>query len=170
MAVIGLATLAIVTVAADEPKPSTGHTDVIFLDALSAEAGVTLYERVIGFGPGTHVAVGADPRSIVAHDTPERLARFRVLVSMLDHGGEKLRLFVRPVVHLAPSRLATLLLDITNPKARATFTLVPDDRSSKLVVRANAPVYDRLDTLIRRLDVPARAARRVHVVPAPEGE
>ena len=65
--------------------------------------------------------------------------------------------------------LATILLDVMNPKARRSFILVPDDRAKKLVFRCQPKVYARLDKLIRRLDVPAREERKVRVVPKPEG-
>ena len=152
-----------------EPKPKTFHTDVIFLDVVQATRGVALYKRVIGLAPGARVAIGKDPKSMVAHDAPERLARFRVLVSMLDHAhkGQE-RIYVRPVAHMLPSDLARLALDVMNPKARARMILVPDDRSNKLVVRAPSAVYKKLDLLIRRLDIPSRTRPSTHVIPAPE--
>ena len=152
----------------DDQNPATFHTDVIFLDVVQASRGVALYKRVIGIAPGAHVSVGKDPKSMVAHDTRARLARFRVLVSMLDRGeGARDRIFVRPVAHMLPSDLARMVLDVMNPKARQTMMLVPDDRSGKLVVRTSSAVYKRLDLLIRRVDVPSRTKRTVRVVPAP---
>jgi hypothetical protein len=149
-------------------KPTAFHTDVIFLDVVQAARGVSLYERVIGLVPGARVAVGKDPKSMVAHDSPERLARFRVLVPLLVRGeGGKERLFVRPVAHMLPSDLARMLLDVMNPNARQTMLLVPDDRSGKLVVRASIAVYKKLDLLIRRVDIPSRTRQSTRVIPAP---
>ena len=151
-----------------ETKPTAFHTDVIFLDVVQASRGVALYERVIGLAAGARVSVGKDPRSMVAHDTPERLARFRVLVSMLDRAeGSADRLYVRPVAHMLPSDLARMLLDVMNPKARQTMLLVPDDRSGKLVVRAPSVVYKKLDLLIRRVDIPSRTKKSIRVTPSP---
>lgn len=149
-------------------KPRAFHTDIIFLDVVQASRGVALYERVIGLAPGARVAIGKDPKSMVAHDDPERLARFRVLVSMLDQGeGGKDKVYVRPVAHMLPSDLARLLLDVMNPAARQTMLLVPDDRSGKLVVRASSVVYKKLDRLIRRVDIPSRTEKSTRVIPAP---
>ena len=149
-------------------KPTAFHTDIIFLDVVQARRGVSLYERVIGLAPGARVAVGKDPKSMVAHDSPERLARFRVLVSLLEVGeGGNERLFVRPVAHMLPSDLARMLLDVMNPEARQTMLLVPDDRSGKLVVRASRTVYKKLDVLIRRVDIPSRTRESTRVIPAP---
>ena len=172
---VGVITLALLaallnpSALASDPKPEQFRTDVIFLDAVQASRGVALYKRVIGLAPGARVAVGKDPKSMVAHDTQERLARFRVLVSMLDHEhNPKERIFVRPVAHMLPSVLARLVLDVMNPKARRTMILVPDDRSSKLVVRSTGPIYKKLDLLIRRLDIPSRSRTTTRVIPAPE--
>ena len=152
-----------------ESKPVPFHTDIIFLDVVQASRGVALYERVIGLAPGAHVSIGKDPKSMVAHDTPERLARFRMLVSMLDRGEQGSdRLYVRPIAHMLPSDLARMVLDIMNPKARQTMMLVPDDRSGKLVVRTTSAVYKRLDLLIRRVDIPSRTRRTTRVIPAPD--
>ena len=151
----------------DQPTPYS--TDVIFLEVLSAERGVALYERVIGLAPGARVAVGKGPRTVVAHDTQERLSRFRVLVSMLDRGDASDHLYVRPVIHVAPSHLATLLLDVMNNQAKKGLILVPDDRSKRLVARCRPDAYERLDKLIRRLDIPAKNPRKTGVVPATEG-
>ena len=151
----------------DQPTPYS--TDVIFLEVLPAERGVALYERVIGLTPGARVAVGKAPRSVVVHDTQDRLARFRILVSMLDRGDASDHLYVRPVIHVAPSHLATLLLDVMNTQSKKGFILVPDDRSNKLVVRCRPDAYERLDKLIRRLDIPAKNPRKTGVVPATEG-
>ena len=172
VAALAVCTLIPAAGAADRSEtaqPTPHSTDIIFLDVLPAQRAVVLYERVIGITPGARVAVGKDPRSVVVHDTQERLSRFRVLVSMLDRGDGSDHLYVRPVIHVSPSHLATVLLDVMNTQAKKAFVLVPDDRSKRLVVHCQPEAYERLDKLIRRLDIPARSPRKIRVAPGTEG-
>lgn len=142
-------------------------TEVIFLreNGMGAERALALYERVIGQSGESSAMVGRQPNMLVVRDTPERLGRFRKLLAALDRGGAERRLYVRPVTHLAPSELVSLLAEL----APADVRLVPDDRSSALIVSATLADYRRLDTLIRRLDVPGegRDTREIRVTPAP---
>jgi type II secretory pathway component GspD/PulD (secretin) len=144
----------------DAPTASGLRTEVIFLrdNGMGAERALALYERVIGQSGESSAMVGRQPNMLVVRDTPERLARFRRLLDALDRGGAERRLYVRPVAHLAPSELAP-----------ADVRLVPDDRSSALIVSATLADYRRLDALIRRIDVPAegRDTRQIRVTPGP---
>lgn len=151
----------------DTTTSSSLRTEVIFLrdNGMGAERALTLYERVIGQSGESSAMVGRQPNMLVVRDTPERLARFRRLLAALDRGGAERRLYVRPVSHLAPSALASLLAEL----APADVRLVPDDRSGALIVSATLTDYRRLDALIRRLDVPGegRDSRQIRVTPAP---
>jgi len=144
------------------------RTDVLFLAYLPPERAVMLWERVLGAAGEAHVSVGrAD--TVVAYDTPPRLARFRALLTALDTPGAAAeRLYLRPVVHLPPSALAALLHEALDDP-RAPLVLVPDDRTGQLLVRATPARYATLDRLARRLDVPAGdRAPAIRPLPAPE--
>lgn len=141
--------------AAEAAEAPTPRTDIFFLEAMSADRAVTLYEKVLGIGPETRVMKGKDPRTVVARDMPDRLARYRVMLLVLDTPTtRRLKIYVRPMAHRTPSEVAGLILETLSEKQRRDLTLVPDDRSGRLVVRTHAVFYQRLDRLIRRLDVP----------------
>lgn len=162
-----LASLSLAGAPGATARAESLKTEVIFLEenGMGAERALTLYERVIGKSGESSAMVGRQPNMLVVRDTPQRLARFRRLLDALDRGGADRRLYVRPVTHVAPSQLASLLAEL----APADVRLVPDDRSGALIVSATLPDYRRLDTLIRRLDVPGegRNTREIRVTPAP---
>ena len=139
-------------------------TEVIFLEqgGMGAERALTLYERVIGRSGEGSATLGRQPNMLVVRDTPERLTRFRALIRALDRPGAERRFYVRPMVHVAPSQMATLVGDLIPDDVR----LVPDDRSGHLVVSATLSDYRRVDALVRKLDVPGQG-RQIRVTPGP---
>jgi len=150
----------------------TYRTEIIFLKSLSVERAIALYERVIGVRSGTRVVEGHGADTVVVRDTPHQLARFRALLGVLDRAdrgrdGEQ-RLYLRPVVHLAPSDLADLVRSVLDGhRLLAEVLMAPDDRSGQLVVRTTRDRYLTLDRLMRRLDVPARDRERaIRTLPA----
>lgn len=153
-------------------RDNTYRTDVIFLVDLPPARAVALWERLVG-PRGEARAMEGRANTIVVHDTPRRLARFRALLEHLDTpGGARERLYVRPVIHLEPSALAALVREVLEPLPDGvTLLLVPDDRSGQLVVRTTARRYATIDRLARRLDVPAHERQRaIRTVPAPDRE
>ena len=165
--VTGVAMLLLAALlAAGQAGADTHRTHVFLLQAMQAEQAATLYERMLGLPPETRLVAGRDGKSLIAHDTPERLERFTKLLSALDRDeGAGQRIYVRPVLHRIPSELAELVRQVVG---QAAPTLVADDRSGALVVRARWPEYQELDTLLRRLDVPARGERALRVTPGTE--
>lgn len=136
-------------------------TQVIFLRVLAPGQAVTLYERVLGIGPYTQVAVGRAEGSIVARDLPERLERFSALLGELDRSGEAgARIYARPVTYRPPSELARLARETWAGAGRGPVQMAADDRSWTLVVRARPRIYEALDKLLRRLDVRPEGGRR----------
>lgn len=161
--------LALALLLALPARADSLRTEVLFLErgGLGAERAVTLYQRILGETGESRVTVGRQPNMLVVRDTPERLKRFRALIAALDHPGEGQRLYVRPVVHVAPSALAALI-EQTGAFPPDLLSVVPDDRSGHLVVRARLADYRRLDLLLRKLDVaPGDGQRQIRVTPAP---
>lgn len=169
VSLVVLASLSLAGAPGGSARAESLKTEVIFLkeNGMGAERALTLYERVIGRSGESSAMVGRQPNMLVVRDTRERLTRFRKLIDELDRPGQGLRLYVRPIAHLAPSSLLPLLAELTPPSVR----LVPDDRSSVLIVSASLADYRRLDALIRRLDVPGegqtREDRAIRVTPGP---
>lgn len=152
------------------PVADSYRTEVIFLSELPAERALTLHERVLGVAGESTIVLGRQPNVVVVKDTPERLAAFRALLAAFDRpGAAESHIYLRPVRHLLPSALAALAAEvITGPNA-ARVRMVPDDRGQQLVVMCPPPVYQSLDRLFRRLDVPAGQRKDVRVTPAPDG-
>lgn len=157
----------LVLVSAVSARADSLKTEVLFLKerGMGAERALTLYDRVIGRSGESSALVGRQPNMLVVRDTPERLARFRSLIRLLDVEGDERRLYVRPIVHLPPSALIALIGDLIPQAVR----LFPDDRTNNLVVSASLTDYRRLDTLIRKLDVAGedREHRAIRVTPQP---
>lgn len=148
-----------------EPALESYRTEVIFLAALPAERALLLHERLIGQAGESNIVRGRQPNMVVVKDTPERLARFHALLAALDKDGAAgLRIFLRPVQHVLPSELAALASEVLDdPGVR----MVADDRSRHLVVMSRPEAYQRLDRLLRKLDVPSEKGRQIRVTPAP---
>jgi len=148
-----------------EPARQSYRTEVIFLKALPAERALLLHERLLGAVGESNIVRGRQPNVVVVKDTPERLARFHALLAAFDkEGAARLRIFLRPVQHVLPSELAALAGEVLDdPGVR----MVPDDRSGHLVVMSRSEAYQRLDRLLRKLDVPSDKGRRIRVTPAP---
>ncbi|PKN54715.1 MAG: hypothetical protein CVU56_25025 [Deltaproteobacteria bacterium HGW-Deltaproteobacteria-14] len=137
------------------------RTDVIFLAHLPQGRAIALWERVIGPAGEARIIAGR-AGTVVVYDTPPRLARFRDLLRALDVGDGDAHIYVRPVVHLAPSALAALIERILGDAGgRDALVLVPDDRASQLVIRTTPARYAVIDKLARRLDAPAGERERV---------
>lgn len=152
------------------PVADSYRTEVIFLTELPAERALTLHERLIGQAGESAIVLGRQPNVVVVKDTPERLARFRTLLDAFDRpGAAQSHIYLRPVRHMTPSALAALAAEVlTGPNAERV-RMVPDDRGQQLVVMCPPPIYQSLDRLFRRLDVPAKGQRRdLRVTPAPD--
>jgi len=149
----------------------TLRTEVVFLQGMQAERAITLWERVIGPIPEATILPGKSPDVVVVKDTPERLVRFRALLGALTGGAAADRIYVRPVVHVLPSELAARLADLLADTPDRAVVLVPDDRSQRLVVKAQPARYLAIDKLARALDVPSRGGHRrvIGVEPEPPG-
>lgn len=144
----------------------TFQTAIVFLQEMSTERAVTLYERVIGVIGGATIVVGRDKRSVIVKDTRERLTRYRHLLSLLDvKGQDKLRIFVRPVIYRVPSELAKMLDETLAKVSKAPLHMAPDDRAGLLVVATTRETYRRLHILAERLDVRPDRGKQVRVVP-----
>lgn len=168
----GLGALALSCVAAPlaSAAPAPSHkTAVIFLKHMKASRAVAIYERVLGRVQGSVIAPGRDNTSVTVRDTAVRLARYKNLLKLLDVPGDELRVYVRPVLHRAPTELAALIEEVlVARKTKATVTLVPDNASGQLVVSTTKRVYFHIiDPLARKLDRKAPPGRRVRIVPQP---
>ncbi len=173
VAVIGLSGLCGFSDAMAGP-PDSYKTRTLRLKHMTAERAVALHERVVGSQGESSIVARPDGRSVIVHDTAPRLRRFRTLLRELDvadDGGER-RLYVRPVLHVTPSRLAELALDVFDQQKGAdALKIIADDRAGVLVVSTTYPTYLKLDRLLRRLDSsPYRGRRAIRVTPAPPGD
>ena len=153
-------------------RAEESRTDVLFLKAMPGERAAALYERVLGKARGTSIVVGRDGQTLVVHDTEGRLARFRALLAILDAPGQgTAHVYARPVGHRTPSELAEKIRELVEPAKGAVLRLAPDDRASVLVVMTSPTIYERVDHLLRRLDVqrPRRQGRdrAIRVLPEP---
>jgi|GEM_PF-1537029 len=151
-------------VAAAVPGDATAadgyRTDVIFLEHMPQTRAIALWEKVIHPAGEARIIAGR-AGTVVVYDTPPRLTRFRALLKALDVGGAEARIYLRPVVHLAPSALADLIDRVLgDARGRDRVVLVPDDRSGQLLVRTTSARYRVIDKLARRLDVPTAERRR----------
>lgn len=144
------------------------RTEIIFLQEIEADRAIVLWERVIGPAPEATIVKGREPNVVVVRDRPERLARFHALIAALDRrGAATRRIYIRPVVNLLPSELASLLDDVIRPSGDE-LRLVPDDPTQRLVAITTEAIYRRVDLIARRLDVPGEG-RSIRVLPAPDG-
>lgn len=127
-----------------------GHVEVLKLPprGIPVAQAIALHTRLFG---GDAVVAGPTPRTLVIRDSREGVARFRSILEMLDFRADA-RVFVRPVRSRSPSELAGLVDDLGAFVRKVR--LVPDDRSSTLVVMATLADYRALDRLLARLDVP----------------
>lgn len=167
--------------AAASPVPAPA-TERIPLRSMTAAQAVELHQRVLGAGQGATIAPGPKGDAVLVHDTPERLARFRTLITWLDlpssrpraraqtssaspSGRADRRIFVRPVLHRPASELVAVTRRIFGDSLGRDVGLAPDDRSGQLVVRARDHEYAEIDRLLRRLDVHPRGERRIFVLP-----
>lgn len=154
--------------AADAPSL---ERELVDLRAMPADRAAALYERLVGEGAATRVQPGPKGEQLVVRDRPWRIARFRTLLRRLDQpGAARARIYVRPVRHRRPEVLAQRVRTLMGGE-RASWTVVAVPHPRRLVVRARWPVYERMDALLRRLDVPRGRAGRgrgpgVRVVPA----
>jgi type II secretory pathway component GspD/PulD (secretin) len=152
------------------------RTETWKLSALDAESAILLLERLQVLGPtGRLAAHPREPRTILVEGAPAELRAARSLLAELDKASRaELRIYVRPVMHLLPSRLAQELEAVfgrfgSRSAGQAPLFVVPDDSTAQLVVRTSRERYLVLDKLARRLDV-APSHRRLRVLtPVPEG-
>lgn len=147
------------------------RTEVVFLGDIPASRATALWERVIGPEPEAFIVPGKSPDMLVVKDTPERLTRFRSLLKALAGTAPDEHIYVRPVVHMAPSALVDLLMEVLVEPNGTGPRLVPDDRSGRLVVVTTAARYRAIDKIARTLDTPPRGRERrvIGVEPEPEG-
>ncbi len=130
------------------------RTTVVLCKEMSAKRAKLLYEKVIGVGEKTKMVVDSKENSLVVRDYRSKLDRFKGLVRLLDiPGAGRLKIYVRPVLHLKPTVLAQKLLTVMKTVSKAMLRLVPDDRGKRLVVMTTWGAYRKLDILARRLDV-----------------
>ena len=133
---------------------------------MPAADAVTLHDRVLGSEGGSSVTASPDGDAVIVKDTPERIARLRLLLGWLDLPGTAARrLYVRPTKHRSPSELTAVTRRVLGDAMGKDLGLAPDDRSGLLVVRATPPTYRTIDRLLRRLDIPPRDERRIFVLP-----
>ena len=140
----------------------------VALDGISGAHAVTLYERVLGAPVAGELRVDAAAKYLIVRDTRVQVRRFAELVALLKRPGKaERRLYVRPVIHLGASELASRLEAVLASRAPG-MVLVPDERSGQLIVRTTWKHYQLIDRLARRFDVPARdQGWGVRVVPGP---
>ena len=135
---------------------------------MSVSRAAALYERVIGLGVGGRLVPGRDGRSLIVHDLKARLDRFRQFLELLDVDGRGEHIFfVRPVHHVQPSTLADIVAEVFYDNERQGVVLVPDDRTRLLIVQATTHTYEKIDNLIRNLDIPHPKKKSVRVAPGP---
>lgn len=138
------------------------RTEVVYFRAMPVDQAEALYRKVVGLGPEGAIEAGPDGRSLVLRDTPGRLDRFRALVKVLDvPAAGKVRVFARPVIHRRASELLALVRDLVQPPDGVSLHMAADDRSRTLVVMTTLDFYEKMDRLLRRVDVPSRDGDRV---------
>lgn len=150
-------TLAVVFALCLLAGPASAETReirTVALQHMEPTRAAALYESVVGVGPGGKVHVAEKKRAVIVHDERRRIDHFRGLVALLDvPGSGDLKIFVRPVQFASPTELAKILGELLQGTSHAKgLLLVPDERSSKLVVRASPETYRMIDKLLRRQD------------------
>ena len=133
------------------------RTTVVILKAMSLKRAELLYDKAVGRSAKTQIVVDRRGRSLVVRDYRSKLEQYKALIGVLDAPGtKKLKIYVRPVVHLKASVLADKLKPLMKAVSRAPLRMAPMDRARRLVVMTTWPVYRKLDVLARRLDVRVR--------------
>jgi type II secretory pathway component GspD/PulD (secretin) len=136
------------------------------LQTMSVEQALLVHDRVLGTAPGAKITGSPKGDAVILHDERPRIDRFRTLLTMLDLPGAKgRRIFVRPVQHRLASELVTVTRRVFGEAMGRDVGFAPDDRSSRLVVRASAAQYRTIDRLLKRLDIRPRDERRIFILP-----
>ena len=156
--------LSATTGLAKAPSKASETTQVFEAQHLTSEQLAALYGRLFGPKAGRLIVTG--PRLLIK-DVEARLANFGPIVRALDtraHQGT--RIYARPARHRLPSELISVVKGVMHQKTMVKpppVVLVPDDRSGHIIVRTSPKRYRQIDRLLRRLDRPHPAGKRLFV-------
>jgi general secretion pathway protein D len=146
-----------------EPVPVTDQfvTRLYRLKHIDAAEAATALEKFKS--PAGDIAVWPATNLLIVTDTGASIRRLLRIVEEIDSGGAGEQIYLQPLHYLAAADVAAQLtewLDGDGGRSR----IMADERNNNLVIVATEPDYERILEIVRRIDVPAGGAGKMHVL------
>jgi general secretion pathway protein D len=147
----------------DESMP----LDVKFVTLKNAEAAkvTPIVESMLqrlqaGRGEAMAALLAADERlnQVVVLAPPDRVAELVTIVEGMDRAAEAVTKVYRPKV-ISPERLDRVVKNQLGAAAKIGYQATPDREAQALVVSASAEVHERIEAMLKELDVPVASAQ-----------